>query len=124
MRNCATRRGSGKYLRPHDDPTDPDSAKNEKQHAEFLEQVTGEERADYLAWFRTQPLWLDLGEIRVVHACWHAESISVLTDALGGDRIVLDEQLVQASTEGDPVYEAGETRIAVDNYVQVAATTP
>ncbi len=97
--------GSGKYLRPHDDPDNPDAAKNEKQHAEFLEQVTGEARADYLAWFRTQPLWLDLGGIRVVHACWHEASMA----ALGDDRISTDEQLVRASTKGDPMYEAVET---------------
>lgn len=101
-------RGSGKYLRPHDDPGHPWSAKNEKQHAEFLRQVAGEARADYLAWFRTQPLWLDLGEIRVVHACWHAESIAVLENALG-DRFTTDEDLARASVEGDPVYEAVET---------------
>lgn len=97
--------GSGKYLRPHDDPDNPVGAKNEKQHAEFLEQVTGEARADYLAWFRTQPLWLDLGGIRVVHACWHEASMA----ALGDDRISTDEQLVRASTKGDPMYEAVET---------------
>ncbi len=101
--------GSGKFLRPHDDPDHPWSAKNEAQHAEFLRQVVGEERAEYLAWFRRQPLWLDLGDIRVVHACWHAESIAVLTEALGGDRIASDEQLARASTAGDPVYEAVET---------------
>lgn len=98
-------RGSGKHLRPHDDPDNPDAAKNERQHAEFLEQVTGEARAEYLAWFRTQPLWLDLGGIRVVHACWHEASMA----ALGDDRISTDEQLVRASTKGDPIYEAVET---------------
>lgn len=90
--------GSGEYLRPH-------SAKNERQHAEFLRQVTGQARAEYLAWFRTQPLWLDLEEIRVVHACWHAESMAVL----GDDPVLSDEWLVRASTTGDPVYEAVET---------------
>lgn len=90
--------GSGEYLRPH-------SAKNEDQHAEFLRQVTGPARAEYLAWFRTQPLWLDLGVIRVVHACWHGESMAVLGDA----PVLSDEWLVRASTKGDPVYEAVET---------------
>lgn len=97
--------GSGKYLRPHDDPDNPVAAKNEKQHEKFLEQVEGEARAEYLAWFRTQPLWLDLGGIRVVHACWHEASMA----ALGDDRISTDEQLVRASTKGDPMYEAVET---------------
>lgn len=71
--------GSGKYLRPHDDPSNPKSAKNERQHAAFLEQVKGQDRAHYLAWFWTQPLWLDLAELRVVHACWHSNSIAVAT---------------------------------------------
>ena len=53
--------GSGKFLRPHDDPGNETAAKNEQQHAEFLEQVTGAERERYLKWFWTQPLWLDLG---------------------------------------------------------------
>lgn len=90
--------GSGKYLRER-------SEKNNKQHFEFLRQVTGATRVEYLEWFRTQPLWLDLGGIRVVHACWHEASMAVL----GDDRISTDAQLVRASTKGDPVYEAVET---------------
>ncbi len=101
--------GSGKYLRPHDDPDDPGSAKNEAQHEAFLTQLTTAERAHYLDWFWTQPLWLDLGEIRVVHACWHPESIDVLQKVLGGNHFTHDDQLVRASTEGDPLYTAVET---------------
>lgn len=101
--------GSGKYLRPHDDPSNPTAAKNEKQHEAFLDQVTGENRAHYLAWFWTQPLWLDLGGLRVVHACWHSESITVAARELGGSRFTALEQLVRASTEGDPLYTTVET---------------
>lgn len=101
--------GSGKYLRPHDDPDNPWSVKNEKQHRAFLEQVTGADRDHYLTWFWTQPLWLDLGCIRVVHACWHAESIAVLERELGGNHFTEIDQLVRASTEGDPLYTAVET---------------
>lgn len=90
--------GTGKYLRER-------SEKNTKQHFEFLRQVTGATRVEYLEWFRTQPLWLDLGGIRVVHACWHEASMAVL----GDERISTDEQLVRASTKGDPVYDAVET---------------
>ncbi|WP_395307531.1 metallophosphoesterase [Mycobacterium sp. AMU20-3851] len=101
--------GSGKFLRANGDPDDPWSAKNEHQHAEFLRQVTGAARAEYLAWFWTQPLWLDLGDIRVVHACWHEESLAVLQSALGGACLTGIADLVRASTERDPVYEAVET---------------
>lgn len=57
----------GTYLRPHDDESDPRSEKNEQQHRAFLEQVHGEARSRYLEWFWKQPLWLDLGGVRVVH---------------------------------------------------------
>lgn len=100
---------AGTYLRPHGDPTDTRSAKNEDQHREFLEQVAGETRARYLEWFWTQPLWLDLGDLRVVHACWHQESIDFLQREFGGDRLRSVDDLVCASTEGDPVYKAVET---------------
>ncbi|MGE2832694.1 metallophosphoesterase [Mycobacterium sp. SMC-4] len=100
--------GSGKYLRPHGDSTER-SKKNEDQHAAFLEQLSEEQRKHYLEWFKTQPLWLDLGDIRIVHACWHEKSIALLRRELGGDRIVSTEHLVRASDPDDPVYTAVET---------------
>ena len=100
--------GSGKYLRPHDDPGNETAAKNEKQHAEFLEQVTGAERERYLKWFWTQPLWVDLGGLRVVHACWHADSIAYVESELGGSRFTDLDQLVRASDKTDPLYTAVE----------------
>lgn len=100
---------SGKFLRPHDDPSDPWSASNERQHKAFLEQVVGEDRERYLAWFWTLPLWLDLGDLRVVHACWHADSITVCDRELGGSRFTTPEQLARASTDSDPLFTAVET---------------
>lgn len=99
----------GEFLRPHDDPTDTRAAKNEKQHAAFLEQLTESQREYYLSWFMTQPLWLDLGDIRIVHACWHEESIALLQRELGGDRVTCTEHLVRASSPADPVHPAVET---------------
>lgn len=102
--------GSGKYLRPHDDPADEWSEKNTRQHQAFLDQVNGEARRHYLEWFATLPLWLDLGDVRVVHACWHPESIAVIERECGSsapfDKL---EHLVAASTEGHPLYDAVET---------------
>jgi len=93
--------GSGEYLRRH-------SEKNNKQHQSFLDQVTGDDRASYLKWFMTIPLWLDLGDVRVVHACWHEPSMRVVTEALAGSRFTAVDQLVRASTKGDPLYDAVE----------------
>ncbi|PQE01775.1 metallophosphatase [Mycobacterium sp. EPG1] len=99
----------GKYLRAHDDPTDVRSDKNARQHAAFLEQLSQDERDFYLKWFWTQPLWLDLGDIRVVHACWHEESMALVRRELGGDRFTKVDQPARASTKGDPLYQAVET---------------
>lgn len=82
-------------LRPH-------SAKNDYQHAAFLEQLTNEQRSYYLAWFRTFPLWLDLGELRIVHACWHQPSIDLIEKELGGNRFPSIESLADAARATDP----------------------
>ena len=67
------------------------------QHQAFLDQVIGTERASYLDWFWTQPLWLDLGGLRVVHACWHDDSIDVVRNEVGTNRLTGVEHLVLAS---------------------------
>ncbi|MGB3485875.1 MAG: metallophosphoesterase [Mycobacterium sp.] len=89
--------GSGDYLRPH-------TAKNEQQHRSFLDQVTDGVRRSYLDWFRTLPLWLDLGELRVVHACWHDATIRAVERDLGSNRFSTTEQWVRSADPGDPLY--------------------
>jgi hypothetical protein len=71
----ATPDREGGFLRSH-------TTKNRAQHRAFLEQ-TGEGSATHteaVAWFKTLPLWLDLGGLRVVHACWHAPSQQASVD--------------------------------------------
>lgn len=102
--------GSGKYLRAHDDPGSPWSAKNEKQHAAFLAQVTGADRRRHLDWFKTIPLWLDLGDLRVVHACWHQDSIDAVESHCGSRTPFHDvNHLVSATDRHHPLYRAIET---------------
>lgn len=91
----------GEYLRPRIE-------KNRNQHREFLEQVTGDERRQYLDWFLTMPLWLDLGGLRVVHACWHEPSMRAVEEALGGNHFTSRDQFVRATDKGDSLYEAIE----------------
>jgi hypothetical protein len=93
--------GSGHFLRPH-------IPKNDHQHRAFLEQVTGPARALYLEWFKTLPLWLDLGELRVVHACWHQPSIEMVARELGSNRFNAMDQFIRASDKADPLYTAVE----------------
>ena len=76
--------------------------KNRQQHAAFLSQV-GEESAlhnEYVDWFRTLPIWLDLGDLRVVHACWSSDEINVVGQTL------TDELVVKGSRRGSPEYQA------------------
>ena len=93
--------GSGRFLRPHSD-------KNANQHRAFLDQVHADTRGEMLDWFMTFPLWLDLGGIRVIHACWHEPSMRIVEEALGENRFSSRDQFVRATTKGDSLYEAIE----------------
>ncbi len=60
--------------------------KHRHQHEAFLAEVEGKPiHAELIAWFYSLPLWLDLAEMRVVHACWHSASITYLTRILGAE---------------------------------------
>ena len=96
----------GSYLRQHDD-------KNNKQHKAFLAAFADdlEGKAKALAWFRTLPLWLDLGELRVVHACWHPGYMAYLQEQnlLGSNNTLTEKLLLEGSRKGSEAYEAVET---------------
>ncbi len=90
---------------------------NYEQHKEFL-RIPKIQRELYIEWFRTIPLWLELpgpdkgSKIRVVHACWHEESMQVVLDATAGsDRLTEDQHFVDAMAkkEEHPLYKAVET---------------
>lgn len=63
----------GNYLREQ-------NPKNVTQHAQTLSQFYfhRDEWDQYLEWFYTLPLYLDLPELRAVHACWDDEHIKWL----------------------------------------------
>jgi hypothetical protein len=93
----------GKFLRDHHKPG------NREQHQAFLDVVEGTPRQkDITDWFRRLPLWLDLPGLRVVHACWHQDSMDVLRPLLGRDQTLTDEAVLLGSRKGHPVYEAIE----------------
>lgn len=95
----------GVWLRPR-------TNKNIQQHQAFLFEYLGEfrkdELTDVLNWFIGLPLWLELPELRIVHACWHNEHINYLTGRVC-DGNTLSEQLLQdASNKDHKAYEAVE----------------
>jgi hypothetical protein len=90
-------------LRPHDRPG------NRRQHEAFLAEVEGTALHDEIIdWFKTLPLWLDLGGVRVVHACWDDRQMGALRPHLGPGSTLTDELIVRASRRGDWAYEAVE----------------
>lgn len=95
----------GEYLRPH-------SEKNIKQHKATLEQFKDDQRGlnDALDWFKTLPLWLDLGEVRIVHACWDAEMIETLRKqgAVDSQNRLRPGAYHHAAAKGHPIYHATE----------------
>jgi hypothetical protein len=88
----------GEFLRRH-------SEKNIRQHRATLDQLSAAELADALAWFWTLPLWLDLPELRVVHACWDPSRVAALQAGLGGSSRLTPDVLPDACRRGAPLYE-------------------
>ena len=92
-----------KFLRDHHKPG------NREQHQAFLDEVEGTPRQREITdWFRTLPLWLDLGNLRIVHACWHQQSMEVLEPLLGPGQTLTEEAIILGSRKGHPAFEAIE----------------
>jgi hypothetical protein len=85
----------GEHLRPHDE-------KNSNQHAETMRQIPSGELASYLDWFRTLPMWLDLGDLRVVHACWDESRMAKISGS------ITDEFLYSACLPKQELFEPVE----------------
>ncbi|NNM60613.1 MAG: metallophosphoesterase [Steroidobacteraceae bacterium] len=92
-----------RFLRPHSKHS------HRKQHHAFLREVEATPRhAEIIAWFRTLPMWLDLGGLRVVHACWHQASMDPLHALMGTGARLSDELIVAANLSGHWAHEAVE----------------
>ena len=92
--------GRGGYVRPH-------HTVNNHQHEAFLAEFPfgSDAHAEALEFFRSLPVWLDLGGVRVIHACWHEPSMRLLEDRL--QQGMTDELLLAYGERGD-VYDALE----------------
>jgi len=87
------------YLRPHNSPKWGE--KNRKQHSAFLVEVENKPglHAEIIDWFLTLPLWLDLPDLRVVHACWHGSFMAWLSPQLRDRRCLTRDLMPAATTE-------------------------
>lgn len=70
-----------------------DTEKNRGQHASFLRTFghATPEALNWTDWFQTLPLWLDLGGLRLVHACWRDEDIAIIAARRPDGRLHVDD---------------------------------
>ena len=92
-------RQSDRFLRPHVE-------KNLRQHGETMRQLSHGLLESHLAWFRSLPMWLDLGELRIVHACWDKRHIAVMERKLEEYGGVSADFLVDATCVGSELFDA------------------
>lgn len=94
----------GEYLRPH-------TEKNRNQHQVFLDQVGegSELHQSTIEWFKTLPVYLDLPELRVVHACWHPEHLKKVGQYTDEHGCLRPAAWVASSRKGSEPYETIET---------------
>jgi hypothetical protein len=97
--HTADSRRPGEYLRTHDGAKW--GAKNQQQHEAFLIEVENKPTVhnEIIEWFLTLPLWLDLPEMRVVHACWHPSFMTWLEPHLHESRYLTRALMVDATDE-------------------------
>ena len=108
----------GEFMRPH-------SEKNTKQHQSFLDEVPSgtPEYAEWINWFKTLPLYLDLDDIRVVHACWSRDHIGKLNQWISPGEPMTTEFVVRANQKGSQEHRAIEVllkgpELSLDQYGQ------
>jgi len=92
------------YLRPR-------SEKNTRQHQAFLNAYQGSsaQYEDTITWFKTLPLWLDLGNLKVIHACWDKYAIAEIMKYQEGDHHLGEDLLRMSCRKGTWQFKAVET---------------
>lgn len=100
----------GRYLRPH-------TEKNLEQHRQFLNQVSKDtnqlKEIEYyeklIQWFKTLPVYLDLPNLRVVHACWHPLYIDAVKKYTDSENRLLPEAWEMTSRKDTEAFNCIET---------------
>lgn len=99
----ATHNSKGQPMRPH-------TAKNRLQHSAFLNEAEPLKiwYHETINWFKQLPIILDLPELRVVHACWHQASISVIKEYCSDNYKLKATSWELANNAAHPLYQALE----------------
>lgn len=88
--------------------------RNIRNHLAFLDDYLSSrekeaELDEVLAWFMELPLFLDLGGLRVVHACWDPEAMAALAPQLASGNRLTRDLLVRACRHDTAEFRAIET---------------
>lgn len=89
------------FLRPRTD-------KNLHQHQATMNQLDAQDLTQALEWFRTLPVSIDLGALRVVHACWDSDDLRLISQNLNHHGKMTPDFLYQATQSGHPLFTAIE----------------
>ena len=91
----------GGYLREH-------SEDNRRRHAAFLDAypVGSQEHKDVIAWFLTLPVFLELPQLRAVHACYDERQLAVIQRYLGASYRLNEEVLPLGFTQSTELHDA------------------
>lgn len=86
-------------------------SKNTAQHQVFLDAVGLDSplHREVVTWMKSLPLWLEVGGVQAVHACWHPGMQALLAPWLDGHNRFTEEGIVAAATRGTDAYLAVET---------------
>jgi hypothetical protein len=96
-------------------------ANNHHHHKAFLDQV-GEDsdgHKELVSWFMGLPLWLDLPELRVVHACWHPAAIEAISGKLGNPAYLTPSHLLDALEEPDTDCSSAEGSLGLFEAIEL-----
>lgn len=110
---------TGAPLRAHDKPG------NREQHACFLQQVGegSDEHRYWVEWFMSLPLYLDLGPVRAIHACWDESALARLQPYLNADKSLKREHWVDAFDRAHELFELCEILLKGPEKTLPAGTT-
>lgn len=83
---------------------------NQRQHASFLQQVGegSELHHEWIAWFKSLPLFREFDEVRAIHACWHPESIQKIKPYLNDDNSLKEEHWYNAFDTSHELFQLFE----------------
>lgn len=90
----------------------PRNNRNLTQHLAFLHEFMDPGRPNREAeleqtidFFASLPLFLDLGDLRIIHACWYQPALDSLKPALNGDNSAGESLLIEAHRPGTKRFE-------------------